>query len=165
MSLITTACGILAELDRFERLKALRQGLGADTDDSSHAAIVMGVAALGGLIAVTVKYLLALTDPGRRHDLSYLTQGARVAGLSGQEARDLEMVATRANLPYPAVILLSPANLAVAVEAADPERTDTRLRERVSAVAAKLFETPLPDVTQGPARPDNPNTPPTSDRP
>ena len=139
----TIAAGLPASLDRAEKLRALRDGLGSGPPPTEHLYAL--VAAVAVLLALVV--LLSLVSRRRRGGTrpghaDLLAHGAALAGLDRGELRDLRAIAARCNLSHPAAMLLSPANLAHAARHAED---DPHLAQRLKELSVKLFGTSLPD--------------------
>ena len=79
----------------------------------------------------------------------------QIAQASGKvveaELRDLRTVAAQAHLTQPAALLLSPANLAHALEAAQARQGDPQLRLRVDELSRRLFGSAPPKTNTNPA--------------
>lgn len=145
-----------AVLDQEGRLRAMRRGFDNDGHDlTALIALLFVVVALIGLVVISIQIARARRRGrvGRGHEQGRLLPRALEAlRLTRREARDVRQVAAAARLEHPAAMLLSPANLARAVAQALRERDDAALRQRMEALALKLFQTPLGrDPGNGPA--------------
>jgi hypothetical protein len=63
----------------------------------------------------------------------------RTLKLTRRERRDVRVIAVRARLAQPTSMLLSPAALSAAVDAALGERGKPALRQRMGQLATRLF--------------------------
>jgi hypothetical protein len=145
----TTAFHTLAQLDQAGRLSAMRRGLSGETDQQSGWLILVGCAAAVGLLLMAAK----LARQGRRKtpktDLFHTA--LRRLELDRRARTDLKLVAQQSKWPQPTAMLLSPANLATAIDAALAQRNDPALRRRMDALAVKLFGQRLPTAEADPS--------------
>lgn len=137
---------LVAQVDRFSELENLRRGFTRQAADSNLLAVCLVAAALCGLVVLLDRVYRARDRsrkqaPKRR---DYLVAVANVLGLSRSETRLVRTVAALAHISPPASILLSPANLAWAVQSAGGALGDAGLRARVNELCQRLFGTDLP---------------------
>lgn len=135
---------LLAQITE-EKLRALQQGF---KDQSAGSNTLL----FGTLIAVAVLVLVAFLvrrvrdhqlQQSRRH-LSLFAELIDLLKLDPAEAAVLRQIGRRANLPIPAVMLLSPANLAAAVAQCGPLAEDPLTQARLTSVCRSLFDCELP---------------------
>jgi hypothetical protein len=137
MSMFLSMVTLLAQIDEPEKLEALGRGF---HDECAHTELLALLAVLAALVAVYLTVRLCRRRPSE--DMvraSHLAEGAQVLGLNARELDDLRTVAGRASIIHPAVMLLSPANLARAAQTAQQRRTDPNLQKRLDELAVKLF--------------------------
>lgn len=145
-------------LDQVGRLSAIRQGF-QDTPSGStqFVAAALGVIAAGGLGIMILQLWRHRPKRGPKDD--YLRQAIRVLALNSDEAQVLRVLAKRSRLSHPASMLLSPANLAAAAQAAPSHRGDPKLQRDVNRLSIKLFGLELPPVDNhaAPPLPESPH--------
>ncbi len=135
---------ILAGSEDFaRRLQPIQQGFHAEASDSNVFTILLILLGLAVLVVIMdqVYRTLAGRRPASLPD--YLVQLGRVLGLSAADLRELRLLATRGKLPQPAASLLSPANLAYALQAAGLG-DNPRARGRLERICQTAFGVPLP---------------------
>ena len=108
---------------------------------------------LAGALAVLLLIVLSARFLNRDRNQStptvdYLTLAVDVLGLSESDRRLLKGLARAADLPQPVAMLLSPANLAAAVEHVDESPEGDKLRAGAESLCRRLFGTPLPTLGQ-----------------
>lgn len=135
---------VLAQDANSQLFNAARDRLqnGSQWDD---AALFVTLGVLGLLvIAVAARRALAmLRRLSRPPAVNYLTRAVDLLSLSEEWRRELQIVAERAGLQHHVAILLSPQNMAVALEQA---RADAATRRRFSGLCEQLFGVPLPVI-------------------
>ncbi len=102
--------------------------------------------AVGGLLVVAVlarRAVAMMRRLSRPPAVDYLTRAVDLLSLSEEWRRELQVVAERAGLQHHVAILLSPQNMAIALEQA---RADAAMRRRFSGLCEQLFGVPLPAV-------------------
>ena len=153
MSVSASATGLLAVINRFESLHGLRKGFVKECAETNTCAWLTAAATLTVLLLLFRLIRRRRTRGTARID--YLAAAARVLRLGQSELRDLRSLAERARLPHPASLLLSPANLAYAVQAADLGGDVLGVHRRMDRLAERIFGTPLPAIepTDEPAEP------------
>ncbi len=142
---------LVAQLNQASRFSALRQGLEEGSSKDVNLTIMLWL--LAAVLLVFLLYALLRRRP-RQHvarGTDYLAHGARLLGLDRAELRDLRTVAAQAHLTQPAALLLSPANLAHALEAAQARQGDPQLRLRVDELSRRLFGSAPPKTNTNPA--------------
>ncbi len=136
---------VLAGSDDFGPLQALREGFLNETAQTQLTVTL----ACAALLAATVAAVVRIASEKRRARLalraSYLRRATELLGLDRHTCGDLVCLAERAKLPCPAAMLLSPQNLAYAVNLARRCRPDPELEQRLDRLCRELFGTPLPD--------------------
>ncbi len=138
---------ILADLTLSERLDAMQGGFQWNTAEvRTFVAATFVVVGIGGLLAMLVQMLQRDRRGGTGARGTYLRQAISVLALSRSEADDLHLIASRSKLPHPVTMLLTPANMAAALDAAMHVRHDAALRKRMERLGEKLFGVKLPDV-------------------
>ena len=149
MNLPAIAAGPLANLGLNSGMQKLRQGFTVQATDSNIPAVVLTVIALCALVlGIDLIYRLSQRRPRTRR-VDYLDRSTRVLDLSFRERHDLKTLARRAHLPHPAAMLLSPANLAYAVEQATQVQDNRALRQRMNRLSRRLFGVQLPQTPTG----------------
>lgn len=99
--------------------------------------IVLAAFALGWLVSRRSHRAPVLT-------VNYFEEALRVLGCSMSERKDLRRIAAASRMTPAASLLLSPANLAAALEAANQnEGLDKELAARVNEFARRVFGAPL----------------------
>lgn len=145
---IQPGLGIL--LAQQEILDGIRVGMNAQPRIGDLIVFAIGA---GALIALLVMARRCFGREGRRKPetrVDYLAEAAAILNLTQAEHEDLARLASRARLPQPAAILLSPANLAHAFNRGGPDRNDPKRRRRLDALSLKLFGQPLNAGSTGP---------------
>lgn len=149
---------LLADLSRQEMVNAMRQGFHAE-DGTRQVWLVLGG---GAVICILLVALWFIIRAAQRRDvkrakaadrIDYFARATAVTLLSKAETADLRAVAQRATLPYPATLLLSPANLAYGVHHASAIRPDAALADRMSQFCWRFFGCTLPEPDAGDAAP------------
>ena len=143
MILPVSIAAVLPELDQSEWAEALRRGFREETSETHFYIVLIAVTVLCGVLLVV--RLLRRPSEGAAVLIDHLVEAARRLGLSRAELQDLQNVARRARLPHPTAMLLSPANLAHAVQSALAQADDPSLRRRLDRFSRNLFGVPLPD--------------------
>ncbi len=138
--------GLLASTYLADRLRGIRQGFLDECAETHGTAVVIGIAAL--CAALLVARRIERHKRGEVPPPDYVGEIARVLGLSVAELADVRAIAAQAGLSQAAVVLLSPANLAYAVQAAAVDR-DAGRRARLDALSVRLFGTHLPQGGEG----------------
>jgi hypothetical protein len=123
---------------RHEAMELLRTGFYKELASNELIAYVAGAAALVALVIGQRRR----PKPVPRRD--YLAEAVKVLGLTREERSDLLELAGRAHLSQPAAMLLSPANLAFALNRAPMDGPAGPLRNRLDALSRKLFGEGLP---------------------
>ena len=137
------ATAVLGELDASEWANTFRRGF-RDECSETHAYIVVVIIAALCAVLLIVR-LVRRHRPGIAAPVDYLAEAARRLGLSRTELQDLQNVARQAGLPQPAAMLLSPANLTHAIQAARADANHSSVRRRLDRLSRNLFGVPLPD--------------------
>jgi len=132
----------LATHDLISGLEALRRGFARQAADSNLFMVFLTLIGLCVFVLLLDQVYRYLQRRPRPRQVDYLAAAARVLGLSARELRDLRRIAAGARLPYPAILLLSPANLACGLWRAFPRRAG--LHERMEQLCVSLFGVGLP---------------------
>lgn len=138
----------LAQIDDPEQLRELARGFHDEVSQTHFVGAIIAIAALCGVL-VAVR-LLRRASPAEVERVTHLEEGAHVLGLAQAELDDLRTVAGRASVSHPAVILLSPANLARAARQAQTGKSDPALQQRMDELSIKLFGAPMGDCEPQP---------------
>ena len=125
-------------------LRGLRSGLSSEPSAGQWLVFVLCAVGLVVLLAVLKRYFSREEVHRRPARTDYLAQAARALDLSHQQREDLARLATRARLPEPAALLLSPANLAYGISRAFTDGQEPALRARLDELSRDLFGQPLP---------------------
>jgi hypothetical protein len=141
---VSQAWGMLAEersLTWDEVFAGLRSGFTTELASNELIAFVLGGCVLVALLALGLPYLTRRRK-AKVERPDYLVLACRVLGLSHAERALVRRMAAKAHLSEPAAMLLSPANLAYALERSS-SGGEPDARERVDALCIKLFSRPL----------------------
>jgi hypothetical protein len=126
----------------YEQMERLGSGFRSAPANNDLFAAVVGTVALLAVVALVLYFL----GRRRRHKIkprpNYLAEAGRILGLTREERSSLKRLAARAQLPYAAAMLLSPANLAHALHRNAPGAGDVLLQSRVEALSLRLFGQP-----------------------
>lgn len=116
------------------------------TPSTSHIVLfAAGVLALVVIILIAARHMDRKTTPPRPDLLKIAIDVLR---LSESERRDVLALSTRGALAEPAAALLSPRNLATAMQASDLDpHADHALILRLERLSERLFGEPLPEIT------------------
>ena len=132
-------------LDQMGRLSAIRKGFQETPSSSTQIlAWALGAVALAGLFLMLLQMWRHRPQRGPKDD--YLRQAIRILALSDADAQALRALARRSRWPHPTAMLLSPANLAAAVRAAESQRPDPKLLQDANRISTKLFSRELPAI-------------------
>jgi hypothetical protein len=137
MNAMSLASTLLADIDP-QRFELLRSGFSAPRPEPNYTALLVLVVALGCVLLLA----LVIRRRGRRSErraTDYLKLLAEVAELTPAELEDLRTVAALGRLPQPGCLLLSPANLAHGLRAAERWREDAALRARLQDLSVRVF--------------------------
>ena len=132
-----------------EILQGIRRGLNAEPAAGPWLALLIGALCLLALLVLAKKIHGRERLPNRQPQRDYLAEALKVLGLDQAERDELVRLARRAHLAQPAAILLSPGNLAAALERSPGGGGDAATRQRVNALSVKLFGQPLPEAPTG----------------
>ena len=132
-------------------LQSIQQALTSGPDANETIVFAVGLVAFVLLILVAARCFARERRAGSQPQIDYLTLAVDLLGLSERDRHDLETIARLAGLEQPAVMLLSPGNLACSLAAAPPSRIEGPLRERVGQLCMRLFDMPLPAPDGSPA--------------
>jgi hypothetical protein len=135
---------LLADADWVTAMEALRRGFARQASDSNVPAVILALLGLCVFVVVLDQIYRLLQPRHRVRRVDYLARAGDVAGLSRGQVRDLRWVAGRAGLCCPAAMLLSPANLACAVNVALRGDPRPALRRRLERLSLDLFGVSLP---------------------
>ena len=149
MSPAAIMAGTLADMSLVSGMEKLGRGFKGQATDSNIPAVLLAVLALGVFVIMLDLVYGAWQRRPRARRVDYLDCGTRLLGLSFRERHDLKTLARRARLPHPAAMLMSPANLAYAVEQATQTRNSRALRRRANSLSKRLFGVALPGVPTG----------------
>ena len=133
-----------ALLAQQEILDGMRSGLRTGPATDELLMVAAGGLALLTLLLVAHRYYRREEAGRRAAHRNPLAEAIGVLALTRAEAADLARLASRARLPQPVAMLLSPANLAYAYERGFADADDLELRRRLDALCLKLFDHPLP---------------------
>ena len=139
------SCPLLAQE---EILEAIRRGLNAEQTIKPWLMLLLGAVGLLGLLLLARRYMNRDDQPKHEPARDYLSEAFAVLDLDHAQREDLRRLAIRARLSEPVAILLSPANLAHALDRVLDGQDDPALRQRYNALSIELFGKPL----QKPAR-------------
>lgn len=135
---------------RYDAIESLRRAFSRTADFQGLALALAAIATLL-LVVMLLDRWLRRTKVAKVVD--YLTIAVDLLDLSEIERRDLRTLVKRAGIDEPASILLSPANLVRALEAASARQCDPRLHARVAELGQRLFGHPLPAAKPAAATP------------
>jgi len=142
------ARGLLLAADtadpRLERIRGLRQGFTQPSSDSNMFPMFVTVVAICLAVVLADQVYRAYKRRRPTRHVDYLVQVGRVLGLNWRELRLVRSLGQQAGLPQPAVVLLSPANLAYAAQVALNGNHNARLRARLQKLCRTVFGTDLP---------------------
>lgn len=133
-----------------DRLRALRESFNEQAGQSDHtiAFVVLGIvlilAAVGGIVLLR-RHRRA--EQVRTH-VDILSDALQVLALTESDAALIRGIASAARLREPTAMLLSPMNLAVAMEGALSAGSDPRIRAQAEEVSERLFGVPLPALAE-----------------
>ncbi|MCA9242636.1 MAG: hypothetical protein KDA32_01680 [Phycisphaerales bacterium] len=138
---------LLAQARLDERREALLNSIqdSLSTGPSSNQ-ILWFIIAIGGMTLVLLIAARFVNRDRSEKRVDYLVMAIDLLGLSEDDRRDLQAVARHAKLSEPAAMLLSPNNLAHAVGLAKQSLQDKTIEKRISDIALRIFEEPLPYV-------------------
>lgn len=139
---------ILGQMEVFEAIRSELRGDGQAAEQELMR-LVLGGLGLMLLLALAPSLLKRRERPQKTVD--YLKIAVDVLELGEQDRRDLLRIAARLRSEHPAAMLLSPRNLARAVEHPEVSRGDPKLRERMNQLCMRLFGAPLPETRPRPS--------------
>lgn len=143
---------ILAETTRVDRYNAMRQGLtegGGSRDLAGVIIVVMVVLALVAL-AVLGRGIMRRHRSATNTPRSLFRAAMAHMKLSRDDAKFLTRLAATADMAHPAVMLLSPQLLAMAVgQAYAAQPISTQEQHRCEVICQQLFGQPLPNLPNG----------------
>lgn len=125
-------------------LESIREAFSTGPDRNEVLALLAGLAALIGVIAIGARFFDDDRKAAEKDSAQYLAKAIELLGMSEGDRRVLLRIADKADLEQPAAMLLTPANLALALDRAiaagdSPEQTET-----VRRICVELFGCPLP---------------------
>jgi hypothetical protein len=123
----------------YQQIERLGDGFRAAPANNELFTAIMGSV---GLLAVLGLVLYCFGRRRRQKTKprpNYLAEAGRILGLSHEERRSLKRLAARAQLAHPVAMLLSPANLAHALQRSTSGTGDAMLQSRVEALSVRLF--------------------------
>jgi hypothetical protein len=147
-NLIPICLLLTTEMTRAERLKALGSRLNQPTDITEILWFLVAIVALVAFLMVLRKVFVPAEAKPQSRGPDLFDRAIRQIELSRDDRELLTHVARQARLSDPAAILLSPANLAYAIERMPGEPDGQVLRRRLNSVCLRLFERPLPTNRQ-----------------
>jgi hypothetical protein len=144
--MLTDAIGIMLVADgRVERLRAISDSMSGGTSPIAILLVLVAGLALVWLLLLVARNFSS--EPQHTPQAPELIEQALThLNLPVEEADALRRVARRARLLAPAALLLSPANLAYAVDQARITPEETRLRQAVEQASQRLFGVGLPSA-------------------
>lgn len=140
----TTAPLIATGLSRAERLRAMGKGLNTAPSSTELLWFAFSAVALIALLLFMRTIFLKPEAKPKRRGPDLFDRALRELDLSRDDRDILSQVARAARLTDPAAILLSPANLAHALDRLPIDNEGNTLRRQVNSVSVRLFERPLP---------------------
>lgn len=140
----TTAPLLAQGLTRAERLRAMGNGLKTAPSTSELLWFAFSVVALIALLLFMRMIFVKPESKPQRRGPDLFDRALRELDLPRADCEILSQVARSARLSDPAAILLSPANLAHALERLPVDNEGNTLRRQVNSVSLRLFERPLP---------------------
>lgn len=145
--MIAPAPTSLALLAQQEIIDGIRTGMRAKPDGSGLLIFGLVAVALAALLVLATLCGYRRRKPKSQPD--YFAAAANILNLTDQERADLERLAARARYSQPVAMLLSPANLAHAIERGLPDGNNSGLRRRLQTLSLKLFAQPAPTPQPG----------------
>lgn len=131
-------------LSRGERLRAMGKGVSSPPSTSELLWFAFAVVAMIALLLFIRTIFVKPEAKPERRGPDLFDRAIRELDLPKSDREILTQVARSARLPDPAAILLSPANLAHALERLPTDNEGTSLRRQVNSVSLRLFQRPLP---------------------
>jgi hypothetical protein len=138
---VTRLAALLAQLDPQE-IERLRSGFVRPGGEGDSTALWILVAAVAAIIIYALVFSRRKTSGPAKVD--YLAHATQLLGLSPQDLEDLRTLEGRGRVRQPVRLLLSPANLADGITAAERWALDPQLRARITDLCLRVFEQPLP---------------------
>ena len=135
------SCPVVAQE---EILEAIRRGLNTKPAIEQWLMLLLGAVCVVGLLFLARRYMNRDDQPKHEPARDYLSEAFTVLDLNHTQREDLRRLATRARLFEPVAILLSPANLAHALDRILDGQDDPALRQRYDTLSIELFGKPLP---------------------
>lgn len=137
-------------LSRSERLQAIGNELNAGATANELLWFIVSAIALLALLLFVRKIYVKPEIKVERRGPDLFDRAIRELDLSKEDRELLTQVARAARLSDPVAVLLSPANLAHALERMPSDNNDSSsLRRQVNSVCLRLFERPLTTRREG----------------
>ena len=137
---------LLGQIDNQALIESIRTEFRSGPDPTHLIIVGGGFLALVAVVVLCARFLSRDSAAPIEPRLDYFALGLEQLALSRDEERDLRQIVDLADLTNPASMLLSPANLAFAVDNALADTDDPPLRSRCDQLCRKLFDEAMPDA-------------------
>ncbi|MFQ6047970.1 MAG: hypothetical protein ACE5K7_01230 [Phycisphaerae bacterium] len=147
---------LLAQLGRPDRLEAIRRGIGHRAGDQPWTTLLVAAGAAVGLILslLLISRLLQYRRKATNSPQRLFRQAMAALDLPTEQRQLLRRTARKAGLSQPAVMLLSPRLLALAMaRSLEGGSAGPELQQRFDQICRHLFDRPLPELHPQPTDP------------
>ena len=127
-----------------DRLHAMQEGVRSEPTLSPFLWLAGGVLVVALLLLAARRFFDQERSANQDAQVDYLAVAADTLGLSAADRRVLSQLAERSHAVEPAAMLLTPRNLAAALERATSDARDPDLRAQIDGICQRLFGIELP---------------------